>query len=319
MTLVGDKETGAVASASHAAEARPAVSVVVPCYNGGRFLDGLMDSLKRQTFRDFEIVIVDDGSDDEDTKRKLAALRAHARVIRQDNRGPSSARNAGIAHARADIVALIDCDDTVEPAYLAETVPILQNAPSDVAMAFTHMRTAGGQATIGRRYFNRFDLLFTNTVSVGLVLRKEYWRAVGGYDETMRDGYEDWDFTLRLVDAGYRGIEVPEPLYIYYIRPDASWLSRSSDVNKRRLHAKLWRLIRARHADGYRLRAMLRLWWNTRDGSGVIPLWKGLAAYVLAHLMPDAWFSGLISSLRNHTHRGRQPNAVRLSKAHTHT
>jgi glycosyltransferase involved in cell wall biosynthesis len=313
MESIGSKLSEAGTAASQVVALRPAVSVVVPCYNAGRFLDGLVDSLARQTFRDFEIIIVDDGSDDEETLRKLAALGGRARVFHQDNRGPSAARNAGIAQARADIVALLDCDDTVEPTYLAETVPLLQSAPPDVAMTFTHMRTAGGQATLGRRYFNRFDLLFTNTVSVGLVLRKASWRAVGGYDETMREGYEDWDFSLRLADAGYRGIEVPKPLYIYYIRPDAMWESRSSDVNKRRLHAKLWRSIRTKHADSYRLPAIFRLWWNSRDGSGDIPLWKGLAAYILAHLMPDAWFSRLIAGLRNRTHRGRRPSAVKLS------
>lgn len=313
MELVDSKQSEAGRPASHAAEVRPAVSVVVPCYNGGRFLDGLMESLARQTFGDFETVIVDDGSRDEETLRKLTALSGRARVIRQDNRGPSAARNTGIEHARAEIVAMLDCDDTVEPTYLAETVRVLQKAPPDVAMVFTHVRTAGGQATVGRRYFNRFDLLFTNTVSVGLVVRKECWRAVGGYDETMREGYEDWDFSLRLADAGFHGIEVPKPLYVYYIRPDATWASRSSDVNRRHLHAKLWRLIRSKHPDSYRLPAMLRLWWQSRDGSGAIPLWKGLAAFTLAHLMPDAWFSQLIAGMRSRTHSGRRPKPVNLS------
>ncbi len=314
MALGGNRqrEAGGTA-ASPAGEACPAASFVVPCYNGGRFLDGLMESLTRQSLRDFEIVIVDDGSDDEETLRKLKALEARVRVIRQDNRGPSAARNAGIEQARAEIVVMVDCDDLVEPSYLAETVPALQSAPPDVAMAFTHVRTAGGQATIGRRYFNRFDLLFTNTVSVGLVLRKACWRAVGGYDESMREGYEDWDFSLRLMDAGFRGIEVPKPVYIYYIRPNSLWPSRSSDVNKRRLHAKLWRLIRAKHAGDYRLSAILRLWWQSRDGTGAIPLWKGLAALTLAHLMPDAWFSRLIAGMRSRTQHGRRPRAVKLS------
>ena len=314
MEPVGSKVSDAGAPAPFAAAAaRPAASVVVPCYNGGQFLDGLMESLARQTFRDFEIVIVDDGSDDPQTLRKLAALDGRARVIRQDNRGPSAARNTGIAQSRADIVAMIDCDDTVEPSYLVETVPVLQKAPPDVAMTFTHMRTAGGQASIGRRYFNRFDLLFTNTVSVGLVLRKECWRAVGGYDETMREGYEDWDFSLRLADAGYRGIEIPKPLYIYYIRPDAMWSSRSADVEKKHLHAKPWRQDRNKHPDSFRLPAMFRLWWTSHDGEGAIPLWKGLGAFTLAHLMPDALFSRLIAGLRSRTHRGRRPSPVKLS------
>ena len=291
--------------------AAPAVTVVAPCYNGGHFLPGLMASLERQTFRDFDVVIVDDCSDDEETLRELASMEGRARVIRQDNRGPSAARNTGIAHARADIVAILDCDDTIEPTYLAETVPVLLAAPPNVAMAFTHMRTAGGQASVGRRYFNRFDLLFTNTVSVGLVLRKGCWRAVGGYDEALREGYEDWDFTLRLAEAGYRGIEVPKPLYIYYIRPDAMWQSRSSDVNRKHLHAQLWRQIRNKHAKSYRLPEIFRLWWTSRDGTGAIPLWKGLAACVLTHVMPDAWFSQLVTVLRNRSHHGRKAAQIR--------
>jgi glycosyltransferase involved in cell wall biosynthesis len=293
-------------------DGRPAVSVIVPCYNGGRFLDSLMASLACQTFQNFEIVIVDDGSDDEETPRKLASLEDRARVIRQDNRGPAAARNTAILAARADIIAMVDCDDTVDPRFLGETVPLLAAAPSEIGVVVTHVRLAGAEAGVARRYFNRFDLLFTNTLSVGLVVRKRCWLAVGGYDDSMCEGYEDWDFSLRLVEAGVRGIEVPKPLYSYHIRPDAMWFSRSSSVNRNRLHARLWRSIRHKHADSYSIAAMLRLWMASRDGSGRIPLWKGLTAYVLAHLLPDAWFSWLIVELRGRADTSARPNAGRL-------
>lgn len=293
------KKSEAEAARTPGPQGRPAVSVIVPCYNGGRFLDSLMASLARQTFRDFEIVIVDDGSDDEQTPRKLAALAGRARVLHQANRGPAAARNAGIRAARADILFMLDCDDTIEPSLLADTVPLLRAAPPEIGMVVTHMRLVGAAAGIARRYFNRFDLLFTNTLSVGLVLRKRCCVAIGGYDESMREGYEDWDFSLRLVEAGFRGIEVAKPLYVYHIRPDAMWLSRTSGVNANRLHAKLWRSIRRKHADSYRPMAMLRLWAASADGSGRIALWKGLAAYVLAQLLPDAWYSRLIVRWRS--------------------
>lgn len=289
----------------------PAVSVIVPCYNGGRFLDDLMASLREQTFRDFEIVIVDDGSSDRATLDKLTALEGEARVIRQDNRGPSAARNAGARAARANIVALLDCDDTYEPTFLADTVPLLQAAPPDVGMVFTHQQVLGGAETVtSRRYFNRFDILFTNTMSVGLVLRKECYLAVGGQDEAMREGYEDWEFSLRLADAGYHGIEVPKPLYNYHIRPEA--MSRSSSVNKKHLHARLWRYIRHKHPGDYRPLAMLRLWRASRDGTGRIPLWKALGAYALALLLPDAYFSGLIAGMRNRAPAGSLGDGNRL-------
>ena len=280
-----------------AAEQKPAVSVVVPCFNGGRFLDGLMASLARQTFRDFETVIVDDGSTDKETLRELAVLADRARVIRQDNNGPSSARNRGIRAARADILFVLDCDDTIEPTFLAETVPRLREAPRDIGMAFADVRLVGGETGTARRYFNRFDLLFTNTMSSGLVMRRQAFEAVGGYDETMREGYEDWDFSLRLAGAGYRGIAVHQPLYVYYIGSDDTHPSRSLGVDRRLLYGKLWQEIRKRHAASYRMPAMLRLWRQSRDGSGRIPLWKGLAAYMAALLLPDAVFSHLIARL----------------------
>jgi len=282
----------------------PAVSIVVPCFNGGRFIDGLMTSLARQTFRDFEIVIVDDGSTDEETPRKLASVRDRARVIHQDNRGPSAARNAGARAARANILFMLDCDDTIEPDFLAETVPLLCAGSLDIGMVVTDLRLTGAETGVVSRYFNRFDLLFTNTLSSGLVLRKEAWRTVGGYDETMRDGYEDWDFSLRLAHAGYRALEVPKPLYIYHIA-EAAGPGRSAAIDRKRLYGPLWRYIRDKHADDFRLPAMLKLWRQSKGRCGKVPLWKGLAAYGLAMALPDAIFNQLIARL----HRGQRADA----------
>jgi glycosyltransferase involved in cell wall biosynthesis len=286
----------------------PAVSVIVPCFNGGRFLDGLMASLGHQTFRDFEIVIVDDGSRDAATLEKLATLEGAVRVIHQENSGPSAARNAGIRAANADILFMLDCDDTIEPDYLADTVPLLMASPPDVGMVFTDIRLAGAESGISTRYFNRFDLLFTNTLSSGLLLRRGAWRAAGGYDEAMRDGYEDWDFSLRLARGGYRGLRVPRPLYVYHIAHAAA-PSRSTAIDRQWLYGKLWRYIREHHAACYTLSGMLHVWRRSRDGSGRVPLWKGLTACAAAHVLPEALFNFLIASL----HRG--PRADRPGRS----
>jgi glycosyltransferase involved in cell wall biosynthesis len=271
----------------------PAVSIVVPCYNGGRFVDQLLASLARQTFRDFEIIIVNDGSTDEATKVKLASLDPSIRVIHQENRGLSGARNAGIAAAKSDLVLLIDCDDEIEPSYLAETVPVFQKAPPDVAMVFAHTRHAGCAAGTVRRYFNRFALLFANTLPSTIMLRKQHCMAVGGYDEKMREGYEDWEFYLRLALAGFNGTEIPKPLGIYNISPNGMLLGTAT-----RVHGKLWRYIRTKHADAYRMPSILRLWWATRNEKKHITLGKALAAYALALLLPDSWFNRLVVSRR---------------------
>lgn len=280
------------------ARALPTVSVVVPCYNGGRFLPQLLDSLARQTFRDFEIVIVDDGSTEEATRQALAKLDASIRVIHQDNKGLSAARNAGIAQARADLVMPLDCDDMIEPPFLAEAMALMRAAPSDVAMVLCHKRLAGAASGLLERHFNRFDLLFANPIPSGLLLRKASWLAVGGYDENMREGYEDWEFYVRLMLNGYRGITIPKPYMIYHVSSHGMLFNQSSGK-----HAAIWRRIRHKHAAAYRPLAMLRLWRKSRDGSGrddpghVTPA-KAIAAYLMAVALPDGLFSALIALRR---------------------
>jgi glycosyltransferase involved in cell wall biosynthesis len=285
--------------------AAPAVSVVVPCFNGGRYLDGLMTALARQTFRDFEVIVVDDGSTDAPTIKKLAELEGRARIVRQNNRGVAAARNAGIHEARADIVFTFDCDDLIDPIFLAETVAALRAAPASVGMAVTDSRLMGVESGVLPRYFNRFDLLFSNTLSTALVLRKDSWRIAGGYDESMRDGYEDWEFSLRLVRAGFSAIAIAKPLYIYRVAEDEQTNSISSRIHANRLYAKLWREIRRRHAQSYRPLAMTRLWWETRDGTGRLSLWKALVGYALALVLPDSLFNELYARL----HRRRASSA----------
>jgi glycosyltransferase involved in cell wall biosynthesis len=285
---------------THSTSPVPAISVIVPCYNGGRFLDGLMAALDRQTFRDFEIIIVDDGSTDELTAHKLAELKNRVRVIRQPNSGLPAARNAGARAARAAMFFTNDCDDTIEPTYLAETFAALQNAPPDVATAFSHMRLIGGDTGAYPRYFNRFDLLFGNIVGAGLLVRKVCWRAVGGYDETMRDGYEDWDFNLRLAEAGFRSIEIAKPLFNYRVAAVDKAPSMMSVIHTQGLYAKLWRQLRERHPQSYNLPAIVEAWWTTRHQGGRIPLWKGLGGYILATTLPDAVFNRLFVKFHRH-------------------
>lgn len=300
-----------VPSAGQAGAAGPVssglpVSVSVPCYNGGHFLDGLMASLGSQTLPPHEIIIVNDGSTDAATLRKLAELEGSVRVIHQENRGLSAARNAGIRAARTELVLTIDCDDRIEPPFLAEAAALMQAAPADVALAFSHMRLTGSAQGLLVRRFNRFDLLFTNTLPSGLLLRRSIWDAVGGYDEAMREGYEDWEFYLRLAGAGYDAVEIPKPYFHYAIANEGMLLGKSSQV-----HAKLWRDIRRKHAPLYRPWTMLRQWWKSRNDAGHVSLPKGLAAYALAMLLPDAWFSRLVTGLRRRTLlEGRQPAYV---------
>jgi glycosyltransferase involved in cell wall biosynthesis len=278
----------------------PEVSIVVPCYNGGRFLDGLLASLSTQTFREFEIIIVDDGSTDGATREKLSSLDPAIRVIRQENRGLPAARNTGFRTARAAFVLPLDQDDVLEPAFLAETTAILRTAPPLVGFVFADMRLAGALEGVLPRRFNCFDQLFLNQLPYCMLVRKSTWEAVGGYDETMRDGAEDWEFNIRLARAGFAGIGIAKPMFVYRVSPDGMLMSRSA-----RMHGTLWRRIREKHRDAYSLSALIALWRATRKTPGSVSPLRAAGLLTAAKLLPESLFNAVFYRLLTANHSRR--------------
>ena len=266
-----------------------AVSIVVPCWNAGTFLPGLFESLDAQTFRDFEVIVVDDGSTDPATLTRLEQLPAGVQLVRQENRGLSGARNSGFRAAQGDLVLPLDCDDRLEPEFLRLGVTKMR-AESSLDFVFSHMRLTGARSGTLERRFNRFDQLFLNQLPYSLLMRRSAWSRVGGYDESMRDGYEDWDFNLRLICSGSVGAVVsPEPLFIYRVAGDGMLLARSA-----RKHGALWRTIRQKHPGAYRADRLLAL--RQGEARGKVSL-IAAAALLAAAQLPDAWFGQLYQAL----------------------
>jgi glycosyltransferase involved in cell wall biosynthesis len=288
----------------------PAVSVIVPCYNGGRFLDDLCDSLAAQTFRDFETIIVDDGSTDETTLRKLASLEPTIRVVPQQNRRLPGARNAGFGCARGEFLLPLDCDDRLASSFLAETVAALRSEPPDVGFAFAHVRLAGDMDGVMPRHFNRFDQLFLNRLPYCMLIRRSAWQAAGGYDEAMRDGMEDWEFNIRLLQAGFCGIEIAKPLLIYRVSGEGMLMSRTA-----RRHGTIWRYIRTKHRDLYRVPALIDAWRANRAKPGEIAPLQAIGLLGLAKLLPEAWFNLLFYRLLTMTRTRRAGHGKYRSKS----
>ena len=270
----------------------PAVSIIVPCYNGGRFLDDLCDNLAAQTFRDFETIIVNDGSTEEETRRKLACLGSSIRVLHQDKKWMAGARNTGFRAARGEFILPLDCDDRLDPSFLAETVAVMRAAPPEIGFVFAHVRLAGDMDGVMPRHFNRFDQLFLNQLPYCMLIRRSAWEVAGGEDEAMHDGGEDWEFSIRLLRAGLRGVEIAKPLLIYRVSLDGALMSRSA-----RRHGTIWRYIRTKHADLYRLPALVAAWRSNRAPPGKIAPLKAAGLLGLAKLLPEAWFNGLFYRL----------------------
>ena len=195
------------------------LSVVIPTYNRLEILRralGLLAEEGEALGMPHEVLIVDDGSDDGLTPTILDALAfPRVTVLHQSNVGLPGARNRGIAAARGEYVVTLDADDELAPLYLEKLSGALD---SDDGVAFAHCwaRIFGDyQAIWATRPFNRFQFLLSNSVVGCVMLRKTAWEAVGGYNEAMRGGNEDWDLWIRLSEAGFENTQVTEPLFWY--------------------------------------------------------------------------------------------------------
>jgi len=200
--------------------AGPLVSVVIPCYKQAHFLPEAVESVVAQTFSDWEIIIVNDGSPDNTSEvagQLIAKYRdKQIRLVEKANGGLPSARNAGIRAGRGAYLLPLDADDKIQPTLLASLVPVLNGRPR-VGFAYTDIQHFGAIDTIfPLPDFDRTTLVSKDNIAcVCALIRRSAWEAAGGYNETMREGYEDWDFWIGCVEHGWDGYCVHEPLFLY--------------------------------------------------------------------------------------------------------
>jgi GT2 family glycosyltransferase/glycosyltransferase involved in cell wall biosynthesis len=194
----------------------PDVTVVIPVFDSADFLEEALASVYEQTHPSWEIVVVDDGSSDPDVVSFLDSLRRpRLRLHRQENRGLPAARNAGMKLARGEFFVPLDSDDELAPDFMAKLLAALRR---DEEAGFAHClaRLHGDIDAIWiPRPYNPYWQLIENAVVGCVMMRAEAWESVGGYDETMTSGNEDWELWLRLSAAGWEQVRVEEPLFRY--------------------------------------------------------------------------------------------------------
>jgi glycosyltransferase involved in cell wall biosynthesis len=228
-------------------------SVIIPCYNQAHFAREALESLRAQTFDDWEAIVVDDASVSGDVAAVVAQFGdPRIRVIRHaTNRGLGAARNTGFNDARADLVLPLDADDTLTPTFLEETTAVLQTHP-EASCVYTDLQLFGDDDSVWR-YSVRTpaDMLEQQWIpGPGTLMRRDVWVNVGGYIEVPYQGNEDWDFWLVAVQRGLVPMHIPKPLYRY--RRTATSMSVSSMLrNEHRSREIIYRRHRA-FFDAYR-------------------------------------------------------------------
>ncbi|MEM6883873.1 MAG: glycosyltransferase family A protein, partial [Verrucomicrobiota bacterium] len=230
----------------------PKVSIIVPCYNMGDWVEETLDSIRKQTFRDFEVIVVDDGSTDEATIQLLDRIEIpQGQLLRTENQGLPAARNHGIRLAKGEYICPLDSDDLLDPRYLEVTVNELQQ-DQNKALAFvtTDYQFFEGRDILGiPKDYDPIALLVENCIPVTSLFRKECWEAVGGYEESL-NSYEDWNLWIQFVAKGWKWKVVREPLFLY--RDRAGSMLKGAERRRGELVSQLYDLNRdyyEAHAD----------------------------------------------------------------------
>ena len=198
--------------------ARPDVSIIMPCYNAGRYIAAAIDSVMQQAV-DYQLIVVDDGSTD-DTSAVLQRYAGRLQVVSGDHAGVANARNKALPHLQGDYTLLLDADDALEPGALE-----------------TLLRATGGKDIVAYGRFSSWDASMQDRLELHdtprlrpspfiflsrgnfsppgcMLFPGKAFDEVGGFDQAVA-GCEDWDFLIRLARAGYRFQRVNKPVFNY--------------------------------------------------------------------------------------------------------
>ena len=201
------------------AEAVTELSIVIPYFNAASFLERTLQAIKQQVVVNYELIVVDDGSDTKNKNVLMANLYQIDVLLTQENQGQAAARNAGIRKAKGEYILNWDADDYFEPDFSARAIEILNKNPTIKLVTSYALRTADGVSgelikPAGGSYQN---FLFENAALGSAMFRKKDWQETGGYDEAeVVRGYEDWEFYLRLLYPIGQAFIIPEKLFTYY-------------------------------------------------------------------------------------------------------
>ena len=280
----------------------PLVSVIIPTYNSGRFIAQAVQSVLDQTYRQFEIIIIDDGSTDA-TRDVLREFNAHIRYCYQENRGPSAARNAGIEIAGGDYICFLDADDTWMPNKLEVQLAFMAKH-DDISLVFSDMEERDLDKRLPTSFLEKKvfrsnivsqipiqdtfkKLLIENFVLTSTVMaRKDCFVKAGLFDESLRVS-EDRDLLLRI--TAYFKIACI-PLVLGKKRAHESNISSSSELT---------------------LRCRIAVWDNARRR------FPHLAPAAIVHnLMADAYLQlGYILLAKDHRQEALQAGSQSLTHA----
>ena len=206
------------------------ISVIMPCYNDGAYIQEAIESIKIQTYKDWELIIIDDGSDDTNTVNIINRIEDERITILHTNHlRPAGARNYGIEHAKGKYILPVDSDDKIDPSYMQKAVEIIESEEA-IGVVYCYADLFGDRSGRWELPDYSFEkMLLDNVVFVTALFYKEDWDKVGGFNTQLIAGMEDYDFWLGILGLGRKIYQIPEVLFHYRIKPVSRTTGFQSD------------------------------------------------------------------------------------------
>lgn len=213
----------------------PRVSIVMPCFNDGEYIQESINSALAQDYDNFELIIVDDGSDDTGTINVLKCQNdPRIKIFWQKHLGPSAARNYAIENADGEYLLPLDADDLIEPSYISKAVKLLQKN-MNAGIVYCRADKFGQESGIwDLPPYTLDNMLMDNVIFVTALFRKNDWETVKGFDTQMKSGIEDYDFWLSIIELGREVIQIPEILFHYRIKRLSRNQKFARDISERK-------------------------------------------------------------------------------------
>ncbi|MFY8021489.1 MAG: glycosyltransferase family 2 protein [Bacteroidia bacterium] len=197
----------------------PRVSVIIPCYNHGKYIREALAGVEKLPRDLYEIIIVNDGSTDAYTIETLEKLQAeNYHIIHQENQGLGKTRNNGIKLAKGEFILPLDADNRINPQYIRKAIQLFDQY-ANISVVYSDPNYFGDKTgSSALPDFNLQKMMIGNYIDACALYRKSAWEDVGGYDENMPYmGIEDWEFWLHLAFKGHQFYHIKEALYDYRV------------------------------------------------------------------------------------------------------
>lgn len=236
----------------------PKISIIIPCYNAEKYIAECLDSVLSQTFKDFEIICVDDGSADNNATilAKYEKKDKRIKIITQKNRGVICARNDGVKQSQGEFLYFLDSDDIIDKTLLEKSYDAIVSGKGDIITC--RVMTFGrenGEMLLPKP--TKLNMSKGNCLVNAALLRRSLFNKSNGFDEAFQKGLEDYDFWLNMI---YRQnahfYRIPELLFYYRIKPQ----NESRNSQQARLHnGELMEILYAKYPEISKYKKLYKL------------------------------------------------------------